>query len=277
MIEKRHYDAIVKACRHCKDRVTLTKAWTELNVTLRVGLVDGSKLVLSHQDREQLRLHCMAELELDPLIDDVMGDRVAAAASVPNEKWSREHVFAGRVQVISTQPIPLADGSILSVPDPGFTSLTISMIALSDRPLVLFENGALLSHWPRVDALFPEPLRGALGVYRGHDGHAKGAKALLKTAQVAGVDVYGYFDDDPAGYRIALDLGLTSILVPKHQSDIPIANLSRLHQQTAKYRNLADKLPSGWKEHYLAIVDSGHITTQEWMVSSGTPLTVLNA
>ena len=136
--------------------------------------VSSGKLRLDTEDRHQLRKYIRGLHGLDPLLDELDGDRVELAAHTSNEKFLTQPVFGRLLRLVSCQPeihlitgcASTPPGSALIVDPPRITAKSIGAM------VVVVENGAVFSRWHEVpisDAQAAE----ALAIYRGHDQEAR--------------------------------------------------------------------------------------------------------
>ncbi|HEV8078886.1 MAG TPA: hypothetical protein VGP45_10925, partial [Marinobacter sp.] len=97
-------------------------------------------------------------------------------------------------------------GSVLAV-----KPSVVDRDALTQRNLIVIENGSLLPDWSRI--CLPPAWQDAVLLYRGHGENARDVAGLVQ-AQPSDRLAF-YYDFDPAGMAMALNWGKGNILLPQ--------------------------------------------------------------
>lgn len=276
-LTKKQFLAIQNVVRRRMDTVKLGQLWSHLHNEWNIGVIHGKNLKLNTADRAKLRDCVIAELGIDPMEKDIGGDRIEMASSVINEKWSSKNVFEDYVSIIATATgIPLKrakitvpTGAILSIPHQDIDTASVNQI-------IIIENGSIATHWQSFLPLIPDSLHDSLVLYRGHDSTSSGLKKLLKSLP-SNVEKIGFFDLDPAGMNIAMQMGVDKILVPVD----PDALKNKSNRECfMKQHNMSigktEDVPGGWKETWVWIIENGISITQEAMLATNSSLKVIN-
>ena len=242
---KRFYSSIQRVLRSRKFEVSLNKTWKEIHDESGVGKLTSTHLLFSAEDHEKLREWISREAGADPLTTNITGDRLQAAAAVRDEKWASETVFSGMMQVnVISGVVPLAQGDAITPPG---TLLEVSAKeVLIDRidTIVLVENGAVSRNWHQCR--IPAGLSQALMVYRGHGAAEKTVLRWLGQLPPT-IRKVGYFDFDPAGFGMAVDYRMNSILIPDPLNDALVEGINNKPdshiEQLLRRPGLAEQLP----------------------------------
>ncbi|MGI2258785.1 DUF7281 domain-containing protein [Shewanella sp. GXUN23E] len=205
-LTRRQYQLVCSAARKRASQVSYSAAWQalgrQLDLPFEQWLGAGNKLEL---DRERLSLLCSsvkALYGLDPLFDELEGDRLTLAAKTANEKLApvapeQEWVLVRPCGV--TLGLPVTEYSLRLPISQALTLIT----ALKLGWVTVVENLDVFDAWqPELAALNDVP---GLLLFNGSQQQysAKGVKALL---QACPIPVYAFGDLDPAGLAIAWQL-----------------------------------------------------------------------
>ncbi len=147
---KQAFSTIQNALRRGSSEVTLNSIWTALHQELAIGSRCGNRLRLSTQDRERLRRHIISETHIDPLTDEITGDRMAVAMRTANEKLSQEPVFGDEIRVWCREGIQLRSGNVVT---PSGTSMNVNpkeIVSEALKAVTIIENGAAFKQWHRL-------------------------------------------------------------------------------------------------------------------------------
>ena len=275
---KKAFRSIQTVLRQDKVQVRLSGVWQAIHDELTIGVrLPGGRLRLDANDRARLREYIRRQHGLDPLFDELDGDRVELAAHTSNEKFSARSVFGRLLRLVSRRPeIHLTTGRTSTPPG---TALILDPSLITAESLgamvVVVENGAVFSRWhdvPIADSQAAE----ALAIYRGHDQEARVVADWLVSLP-DGVLVVAAVDFDPAGFEIALALGASSILLPEDWSNLPLdASMNKDRAFDEQYRpELIERIPEGWLQAYEWMVSQRAAFTQEVLLARGVALQLL--
>lgn len=269
---KKAFKSIQDALRKDRSEVRLSPLWQVLHDELHVGVrLPGGMLRLDSEDRRRLREYLRTQHGIDPLLDDLAGDRVDLAARTSNEKFSAQAVFGKQLRLISRRPeIYLNTGAASTPPR---TALTVDPALIMAESLgamvVVVENGAVFSQWHDVP-ISDSQAAGALAIYRGHDQEARVVADWL-VGLGDGISIVAAVDFDPAGFEIALALGATSILLPDDWSTLRLdGSMKKTQAFETQYRpQLIERIPEGWMQAYEWMVSQRAGFTQESLLARG--------
>ena len=264
---KQAFQSIQAALRRGAEAVAFNKIWKSLHNELAIGKVIGKKLHLSSSDREALRQHIRISVGLDPLLDEISGDRLEVAARMSDEKWATETVFSRQVLVkrlgcnISWKTGP-------AVPPPG-SALYVDpeLIQLSDNAVItIVENGSAFNQWHEV-ITDSKKVKNSLVVYRGHSQDAARVSQWLSVLPES-IETIAAVDLDPSGLLIATSLGVNAVLVPENLDLIPLDSRTGKpetfdKQYIPKQRT---RIPSGWQHIWEWMANNQVAITQETML-----------
>lgn len=223
-LSKRAFSSIQRVVRNRTFTVKLSNIWTEIYNELGVGEVLGKNLNLSKDDHQTLRNWFFKNSGIDPLTDDVPGDRLEVAKVTNNEKFSSIPVFNGFISICSRQKeISLQQGTATT---PRGTLLRVKSSDITFAPsdkVVVTENGMAALHWH--DFSIPGDVEESIMVYRGHDNEAQHVSRFLKSLPSSVLKI-GFFDFDPAGIGMAVDYDCDAILIPDQLTDDLIVGIN---------------------------------------------------
>lgn len=214
-MDKKHYTAIRKLLLKKSSKVKRSAVWQEIVSETGLGIRQGANYAFTDDDKEGLRKHSRRKLGLDPLFDELETDRLTQSEKAANEKLARGTVFGQSLILAATgqAPIPLITGE-LRLPSFAFLGVpvgTIDIPRLSERHLVIIENGSLMTEPHRLD--LPPPWNNAVLIYRGHGDDAKALKRIMATHPQDRLALF--YDFDPAGMDMALTVGGGALIVPQ--------------------------------------------------------------
>ena len=265
---KQAFSTIQNALRRGSSEVTLNRIWTALHQELAIGSRFGNRLRLSTQDRERLRRHVISETHIDPLTEEITGDRMAVATRTANEKLSQEPVFGGEIRVWCNEGIQLRSGNAVTPPGTSINVNPKEIVLEALEAVTIVENGAAFKQWHRLSA--NPKIERSIAIYRGHDRAAKRVIEFLETVP-PGVGRYAAVDFDHAGLIIANSLKVDAILVPAHLETVVLDN--RINKEAAfnsQYKpELRDGLPESWQALWDWMVEHRAAITQETMLVHG--------
>ncbi|MCO6414067.1 MAG: hypothetical protein J5I92_15115 [Thiogranum sp.] len=217
LFDKRTFLRVARVIQGAQAEVPYNKTWQRVHRETGAGVVQGSTLTLSAQDREKLRQLAALETGADPAriaLDAFrQATRTETADLVKDEKWAKRGVRDALVQVCGLNHQVKLDQTY-AVPDGGYLGLRWQqVVAELQAPLVVVEN---LAAFLAVDAIcWPEALRERepLFVYRGDPVTTPAPVYHLLSAYTG--ETAAFCDYDPAGMVIALTLpGNAGVLVP---------------------------------------------------------------
>ena len=275
---KKAFRSIQAVLRQDKSQVRLSGIWQSIHDELTIGMrLPGGTLRLDANDRARLREYIRRQHGLDPLLDELDGDRVKLAVRTSSEKFSAQPVFGRLLRIVSRRSdIHLTTGCASTPPG---SALILDPALITAESLgtmvVVVENGAVFSRWRDVP-IADSQAEDALAVYRGHDQEARVVADWL-TSLPDKVSIVAAVDFDPAGFEIALALGASSILLPSDWSNLPLdASVNKIRAFDAQYRpELIKRIPEGWLQEYEWMVSQRAAFTQETLLARGVALQLL--
>ncbi len=272
------YNVIQQVLRKGSIQVKCSGIWRTLHTEEGIGVAEGRKLCLTDNDRERLRTIVRHAVGADPMFDEIGGDRIEVAGQVKDEKWSSRAVFDKEVRVTRTGKAVRTRLGNIGVP--GGISINVPYDSICFEPgdtVVIVENGAAFRHW--ADYRVPNQIKDAVAVYRGHDVSIRHVVEMLK-ALPSHVQKVGFFDLDPAGLSIAINLGIEAVLIP---DDPPFLiqdkkNMQeRYVAQVVAAANLDSRLPPDWVELWDWMKVHQVSISQESMLASDCQLRLLSS
>ncbi len=209
---RREFDVVQRALQKAVSKVKLNVTWRHIHAETGIGDTVGLSLVLTHEDRMQLRDWVIRNTGVDPLSKESIGTtRMAVAQQGRDEKLAASRVFGAMVMVAR------ADGTALkltagpaTVPPSALLNVDPEALIVEQEPVVVVENGAVMRHWHELN--LPDQVKSAVLIYRGHGDDAHHVVDLLKGGGAA--CRVGFFDFDPAGLQMGLTLPIDALLVP---------------------------------------------------------------
>jgi hypothetical protein len=264
---KQAFKSIQAALRRGVAEVTFNKIWKSLHNELAIGKVIGNKLHLSSSDRDALRQHIQTSVGLDPLLDEVSGDRLEVAAHISDEKWATQSVFARQVLVKSLCcNISLKTGDAVTPPNSALY-VDPELIQLPQKAVItIVENGSAFNQWHEV-ITDSEWVKSSLVVYRGHGQDAARVSQWFRLLP-ENIETIAAVDLDPSGLLIAASLGVDAVLLPQAFDLIPLDKRTRKpetfdKQYMPKQRAL---IPGGWLHIWDWMAKNRVAVTQETML-----------
>jgi len=268
-IGKQVYKSVQRALKQRLPRVAINKTWQQIHDELAVGSRVGGYLELTTADRERLRSAVLQATGLDPLYDDLKGDRLAVASRSSNEKLATQPVFGEEIKLFRLQqPIPLVGGAAVTPPGSYLTTGPKQLDTARLDTIVVIENGTAFLNWSQLRA--DADIRCALALYRGHDDSARRVLDLLHELPNR-VRIYAAVDFDPAGFRIAQSLGADALLVPENYPRIlQESHLNKTEAFEKQNTKAADaNIPDGWRSAWEWIHRHRIAVTQEVLLARG--------
>lgn len=264
---KQAFQSIRAALQRGAEAVAFNKIWKSLHNELAIGKVIGKKLHLSSSDRDALRQHFLVSVGLDPLLDEVSGDRLEVAAHMSDEKWATQTVFSRQVLVKNLCcNISLKTGDAVTPPGSALY-IDPELIQLSNEAVItIVENGSVFNQWHEV-IIDSERVKNSLVVYRGHSQDAASVSQWL-SALPEYIETVAAVDLDPSGLLIASSLGVNAVLLPEKFELIPLDNRTRKleifdKQYIPKQRT---RIPSAWLHVWDWMANNRVAITQEAML-----------
>ena len=150
---KKAFQSIQAVLRQDKSEVRLSDLWRAIHDELTIGVrLPGGVLRLDGDDRRRLREYIRGLHGLDPLLDELDGDRVDLAARTSNEKFSAQSGFGGFLRLVSRRPeIHLHTGCASTPPGSALTvDPSLIMAESLGAMAVVVENGAVFSRWAKA-------------------------------------------------------------------------------------------------------------------------------
>ena len=209
---RKEFQAIKRALQQSKRSVRKSQVWMRICEEYDVGQIVGENILLSETDCKRLREIMIQTTNVDPLTEDINGDREAMAKKSRNEKLSGQSVFADQLQVARTggKPIPFKTGHGVT-PHGTLLSTTIENLDFKRIDAVLvIENGTTMLNWHRIK--LPFECKDAIIVYRGHGNNLRDVMVLKQRLKAEAI-LYVYPDFDPKGVQIATELNCDAIVV----------------------------------------------------------------
>jgi hypothetical protein len=264
---KQAFQSIKSALRRGAEEVSFNKTWKLLHNELAIGKVFGKKLHLSSADRDALRQHMQLSVGLDPLLDEVSGDRLEVATHISDEKWATQTVFGRQVLVKSLCcNITLKTGDAVTPPGSALY-VDPELIQLSDKAVItIVENGSVFNQWHKVIA-DSEWVRNSLVIYRGHGQDATRVSQWLSELPEY-IETIAAVDLDPSGLLIATSLDADAVLLPEAFGLIPLdCHTRKLGTFDKQYvPEQRTRIPSGWLEIWDWMANKQVAITQETML-----------
>jgi len=264
---KQAFRSIQSALRRGAEEVTFNKIWKSLHNELAIGKVIGKKLHLSSSDRAALRQHIQTSVGLDPLLDEIAGDRLEVAAHISDEKWATQTVFGRQILVKRLCcNISLKTGDAVTPPDSALY-VDPELIQLSDIAVItIVENGSAFNQWHDV-IIDSERVKNSLVIYRGH-GQDAARVSLWLSALPEYIKTIAAVDLDPSGLLIAASLGVDAVLLPEDLDLIPLDRRTRkLEIFDKQYMpNQRTRIPNDWLHIWDWMANNQVAITQETML-----------
>lgn len=273
-IGRQVYKSIQRVLQQRSAQVTINKTWLQIHTEFAVGSRVGKYLKLTAEDRERLRSTLRQVTGLDPLRDNLEGDRLAMSRRSTNEKLASQPVFGEEIKLFRLQqPIPLVGGTASTPPGSYLITNPVQLDTARLDAIVVVENGAAFLNWAKLCA--GGGIRHALALYRGHDDSARRVLNLLQRVR-SKARIYAAVDFDPAGFRIALSLGADALLAPEHYPQILRETHLNKPEAFDKQNTKAEdaNIPAGWRiawdwihQHRIAVTQEALLARRWNMVA----------
>lgn len=214
-MSKAQFNAILKVVREGKKEIGISGVWTRIHEETSLGARKGKQFVFTDDEFEGLRRYGKHLTGLDPLYQDLSGNRVEVAAKTGCEKFGNELVF-GRMVVMATlgnSSIPLKSGEVAQAPASVLMSTHLDCVdfdLMQRQKVLIVENGTTIQHC--AELVLPEAWADALVVYRGHGENVSHVETLIRNQPSDTLAFMGDFD--PAGIDIATRHGKGVLLIP---------------------------------------------------------------
>ncbi len=212
MSMRREFEVVQRALQRAEGKVKLNATWRRVHEETGIGDLVGVSLMLSHDDRIQLRDWLNRKTGVDPLSKEKLGaTRMEVAQQGRDEKLAAGRVFGGMIKVARADgtAIKLTSGPA-TVPPCTLLNVEPEALIVAQESVVVVENGAVMRHWQEIN--LPSSIKSAILIYRGHGDDAQHVLNLLKGGGAA--RRVGFFDFDPAGLQMGLTLPVDSLLIP---------------------------------------------------------------
>lgn len=252
----RYFEVVQRLVSRGKYRARLNKTWQEIHDETGLGIIVGKEVAFTAEERQKLRGYIQHKIGLDPSDSKITVPTTRHETSKVNtdEKVFNATVFSHllRVARVNGAPIKTAYGDAV-LPVGCFLSITASQLELTGEVVVVVENGDVMSHLHELH--WPEPLTGALFIYRGHSKDVNELKRLLK--QTPPKQVLGFYDFDPAGLLMGLEdkIGFNGLIVPNIQEIVTQPELLRGIAQPAVFWTQTEQMNRLLKKMPKALVD----------------------
>lgn len=278
------FNAISKVVRGHKTDIAVSGVWTEIHEETSLGARIGKRLVFTTEDIDGLRQYAKYLTNLDPLFQDLSGNRVEVAAKTGNEKFGNELVF-GRMVVMATlgdSSIPLKSGDVARAPASVLMSTHLDRLDLDyiqKQKVLITENGTTIQYCGEL--VLPGAWADAIIVYRGHGDNVNHVNHIIQNQPSENLGFLGDFD--PAGLDISTRYGKGVCLIPDPAAvqALDPATFKRINQkhtfgrQADAFRRLKAKSADPSWLALMAFMDNGRIAImEEYFVADGLPLIV---
>ncbi len=217
---KLQYTLMQKAIRKQLTMVKANKTWLEIYEKYCIGkLTSKNNLVFTINDLNIMRKIVDKHLSLDPLFDDLKGDRLSLSKRCKNEKINGTQVFGNYIQVAkpNNMPIHLFDGDAVTPKNTVLTLIDNTIDFKKHSSVLIIENGTNFINWSAIK--LPIECDDSLIIYRGHGKSLKAVHNLLKEMP-DNCTKYTFFDYDPSGIGMSLRMRADAMLIPKNYLDI---------------------------------------------------------
>ncbi len=248
----------------------LNKLWHYLHDEYGIGRKNGSNLQLTAKDHQRVREITQNNTRLDPILPLPTGSRLEVSKSTGNEKLfsespGRHHILLnspGGLLKLNAVEIPLMPGSSYRC---DWRELDLTQI----KTVIVVENLQAFDYIQQ--AQLPNELNGAWVLYRGHDVSSQAAIDLLN-ALPEKTNIIGFFDYDPAGFKILLTTTrIRQCLLPKLSENLfklAAGTRSRFHNQQAAMTYIESlHLPASLHSHWQELMQHKVCISQELMLA----------
>lgn len=212
------FQAVQRLLQSGKTSAQRNKTWTRLHEEIGVGSISGRLFLFDRDDLQRLRDYARSRFGLDPLFDSRSVSRLEMADKNNDEKRAGKSVFGelllfattGYAEInVSGRSVSTPPGSILSVKPE-----LLDREALRKTNVVLIENGSLMVEAHKIQ--FPDDWRDSVLLYRGHGENLAEASRIVNAQPAQNLAVY--FDFDPEGLEMALQVGKGTVILPDIES-----------------------------------------------------------
>ena len=207
-IDKKHLRTAKNILNKAQNSVADNQVNRELTQLANIGAVKGKRITLTLDDRlnlEKFLNHQLGQPIRNLSLDEA--DRLLAAKQSHNEKLATGNVFDAMLNLARYQkPIPICDEFALYTPPGVVMSAPLAQVdAGAISHIVVVENGQMITHWQQLISRLPSDYQHALIVYKGHGNNQNDVRKLLNQT-ATDCQIALFFDFDPAGLQMALDL-----------------------------------------------------------------------
>ncbi|WPC73399.1 DUF7281 domain-containing protein [Vibrio porteresiae] len=202
-MDKRTLTLLQGIVQHRKQVASASKALRDFSEHYGLGQLRGKEMHFTHQELDEIHRLLQLEVDANVLQLTLPQERIATSALVDDEKWATGNVF-GQVLTVARAhhlPIRLKHGEVTTPNDTSFNVLPEQLDLTV--PLMVIENGSMLTQWSGWVSCLPETLQHCLLVYRGHGRNQSHLKHLLSQLPEDQSPRFGYFDFDLAGILMA--------------------------------------------------------------------------
>lgn len=274
----KEFKAIARIIQTGTKTVQRNGVWSGIYQETGCGKIAGRTLTFTDSDLDTLRRYAKSLTGLDPLFDSTAGSRIDLARKTSDEKLAQDSVF-GQLIVTATlgnatvpvghQEVAVPAGSVLSVP---MDQLQAS--ALSQRPILIIENGAIMPQCQRLK--LPPPWKNAVAIYRGHRENARHVRGIIEAQPATNLGLF--YDFDPEGLAMALSFGKGHVLIPNLSGTSVPHQREAFRRQGAAMKRLASTTEDPtWGLITQTMKEQEQAVMQEHMIAHGVALIAQNA
>jgi len=278
------FKAIQTLVRAGRKTAGTSGVWMRIHNATALGQRTGKQFVFTGNDVHALRLYAKTLTGLDPMLEDLSGDRIELAAKTNCEKLGNELVF-GRMVVMATlgdSSIPLKSGDVARAPASVLMSTHLDRLDLDyiqKQKVLITENGTTIQYCGEL--VLPGAWADAIIVYRGHGDNVNHVNHIIQNQPSENLGFLGDFD--PAGLDISTHYGKGVCLIPDPAAvqALDPATFKRINQkhtfgrQADAFRRLKAKSADPSWLALMAFMDNGRIAImEEYFVADGLPLIV---
>jgi len=279
------YNAISHMLRAHKTEVTVSDVWRRINGTTSLGSLVGKKLFFTRDELEGLRRYGRSITGLDPLLEDLGGNRIEVAEKTSNEKHSGEAVFGRMVSVVTKgrSVLPLR-GECQDASAPANVVLSVAVAdidhdRLKAQKIVISENGSTITAGHLLT--LPREWSDALVIYRGNGRDKRHVSSIV--ASQPSENIAFLHDFDPAGLSEAAGKGKGVVIIPspEYLHSLDEQSLSNVNQpavfnrQAALFKTLSTRVSGDAWQSILALMKAKRVAImEEHMIAHALPLIV---
>jgi hypothetical protein len=213
-LNSRDLHSINRVVTQALTETKLNKLWHYLHTEYGIGRKNGNYLQLTSKDHQRVREITHNNTRLDPMLPLPSGSRMAVSKYSGNEKLGSE--APGRHHLLLNSPNGLLQLNSIETPLTlgssyrcDWRELDLSVV----KTVIVVENMQAFDYIQQ--ARLPQPLAEAWVLYRGHDVSSQATIDLLN-ALTDDTCIIGFFDYDPAGFKILLTMPrMTHCLLPE--------------------------------------------------------------